>query len=867
MAKLSLIYLIVCGGLWDAESARIKVGHRVDTKESSGTKESSSGRRRKRGRYQYDPFGSMLPPMHHNPMYTHANRYQQEHPEFPNYVSQFEAEERLLMSETLFDQQVELNQEERMQVQCVGMEHLREVTDYIPEQTEMNQQIGSLRHFNPTEAEHWCLPLHRRNKKMPRKLFADTWGFVNVPAFPERLGEIVIDAVHHTDATPKGSHIVLQMKGCTSCDNDWEDFVEWGGLLAIDESGSYRKMYTASRQDNFGAIHWNMGDRTNIVFAPERQSRYQYGRRYGKGLQYQQYPRRWTNDLYKVPRQQQKFLKQYEYKYSSYRFDEFILPDVQKMAQASLQSNGSNGMTAGFVHQHQSDEIKILHELREQEKHLPFNHKLEQVWMDVYVCQEVQGGGLRCPPKPAESLIMHDGALMFDSADTALFDQLGESAGQCTFGNCMTARGRLGQMSDGTPLTMCSGCTSQKCGHQTRAYPPWSQRQEGHFNCLVERMYEPGRAEDLLLQKGDGGMNQTEGFGSGLFFRKASGSVGHVEGHINWHLSVPRAGHCQPFLQDVAYIGIGVDECDKCRRDAGAVDIDIGLLLLSCNQDPNSKSLGNAGQCAYYDHQNYAHRRPKNNFYAISEDDRGGDGEGDDEWAFLNLAELAKMGVTHAVVLANIFGCASHTAQIGWQDLEGAFARVTGSSRASKDFENAETISYIDLDGMTGPAKNGAALLMFYLSDDINLAEPEKMQRSDAAAGSGRHWKMVVAKAPFQGRTMASGWRELANFGLQIIGHEENGAHYQVEHMELPTLMGTGQTSGPTTELMPELTPVLLGSMEDANSYHPSGETKSGRHAKEMDNVDLWKKLAITLPGGAPGTDSICAATHTGPRK
>ena len=30
---------------------------------------------------------------------------------------------------------------------------------------------------------------------------------------------------------------------------------------------------------------------------------------------------------------------------------------------------------------------------------------------------------------------------------------------------------------------------------------------------------------------------------------------------------------------------------------------------------------------------------------------------------------------------------------------------------------NAETIGYVDLDGMSGPARNGAALVMFYLSE------------------------------------------------------------------------------------------------------------------------------------------------------
>ncbi|CAE7237259.1 kptA [Symbiodinium sp. CCMP2456] len=160
-------------------------------------------------------------------------------------------------------------------------------------------------------------------------------------------------------------------------------------------------------------------------------------------------------------------------------------------------------------------------------------------------------------------------------------------------------------------------------------------------------------------------------------------------------------------MQDVAYVGIGVDECDKCR--GGEVDVDIGVVLLSCGRG-GTKALGGASKCTYYDHMNYAHKSARSANYKISEDDRSGEGEGDDEWAFLNLAGLRTSGVTHVMVVANIWGCAhgSPTSSIGWQDLEGAFLRVTGSSANSKEFSNAETIGYIDLDGMNGPAKNGA---------------------------------------------------------------------------------------------------------------------------------------------------------------
>ncbi|CAE7217503.1 kptA, partial [Symbiodinium sp. CCMP2456] len=146
-------------------------------------------------------------------------------PASPEVVMQ---EERILASESVVDEQVELNQEERMEVQCVGMKHLREVTTYENEQQEAANEIQSIRSFQPTEAEHKCLPLHLRNKKLPGYLFSDRPTWSNPPPFPERLGEIVVEGVHHTDKTPTGHHVVLELVGCTSCENDQTKEVEWG---------------------------------------------------------------------------------------------------------------------------------------------------------------------------------------------------------------------------------------------------------------------------------------------------------------------------------------------------------------------------------------------------------------------------------------------------------------------------------------------------------------------------------------------------------------------------------------------------------------------------------------------------------------
>jgi len=795
-----------------------------------------------------DPFGDMLPPMQINPMVqqAHANSVNANPataqgaplPPMPVVME----EERILESEALLVGQVELNQEERMEVQCVGMEHLREVTYYELEQKEAETEVRNIRHFQPTEAEHKCLPLHFRNRKIPGHLFADRpSGYVNPPGFPERLGEVVIEAVHHTENTPGKHHVVLEVLGCTACENDFEDFVEWGGLLAVDETGSYRKMYTAGRVDNYGNRHFGMGDRKPIVEAPVPPKSHRYI-----------YPRTWT--FQGTPSPKQKYLKQFSYKYSSFRFDDKILADVEELAKEAVSEH--TNVNPGFVQKHQAQELKILQELRDQEKHIPFNHKLEQMHMHIYICSE-QGSGLVCPSAPAETVIVHDGALAFDSGKTSNLDELGKHTAKCAYGPCMRSRSLPDEKGEAVPLTMCSGCGDTKCAPHSRTTPHASMPsilkdgQGNLFNCMVERAYTGDQHVDMLFQQEGKGGRESAGF----LFRGAS-SKGHVTGHINWHLTVPRAGECEPFLQNVAYVGIGVDECDKCPN-GGGVDVDIGVVLLSCRPG-NQKNLGTVGQCSYYHHINYQQRRTKTNNYAISEDNRDGEGEGDDEWAFLNLEGLQRDGVTHVIVSANIFGCKSGGSPqggIGWQDLEGAFLRVTGSGATSKEVSNAETIGYIDLDGMQGPAANGAGLVMFYLSEDSNLAKPQHLERTDGAKASGYNWKMLTAKKPYPGRNMNT--KMLESFGISIINTPEAGVPQQFQAMDFPTAMSTEMNAH--SSAVNELMPVRMEGIEQAKNFHPAGETSEEIKAKHMSEQTLWHNFAYVLPEGPPGTDTLCA--------
>jgi len=783
-----------------------------------------------------DPFGALMPPTNGNPNIQIPMMQPDASEDSPDVRTATE-EERLLNSEAVLNEQVELDQEERMQVECVGMEHLREVTEYETEQAEVESEIKSIRNFNPTEAEHKCLPLHKRNKYMPSKFFTDHDRFVNLPAFPERLGELVIEEVVHTDKDPgSNQHVVLELEGCTSCANDLTETVEWGGLLPTDETGSYRKMYRgSSNEDNFGKKHFFRGDRTPIVQSKTTKS--------GNPPVF---------DFAATGTKNQKYVKRYQYKYSSYDFDAKIEPEAKQIAKEAVTDNET--INAHFVAMHKDDETHLMQELREQTKHVPFNHKMEQLHFNVYVCSEA-GGRLDCPPTPQETLIVLDGALVVESSATMLLDQLGALTGFCSYGPCAKSKG-ISHKGWTWPYTMCSACGASPC-KAARTEP--SERlhslsklgPENWFNCMVERLYTKSGYADALLQS-DTDYHPEARRGHGMLYHGTS-SPGHVSGHINWHVTIPKTGECTPFMDDVAYVGIGVDECDKCGGQG--VDVDIGVLLLSCGHDASSDKLGSPSACEYYHHLNYAQRSTNNNYYGISEDSRGGEGEGDDEWVFLNLAKLREQKVTHALILANIYSCQNGQQPAGgidWQDLEGAFLRVVGSTGTSKEFPMAETISYIDLDEMRGPAGQGAAVLMLYLSDNQKLAKRKEIERTDGAADSDRVWKMLATKKPITGRTISQSAKDLRHFGLDV---HENTLGEQAQSMNLMNTMATGQQ---VPDLTNELGPVVSDGIKVAHNTHVSGETTYEQKAKHMDDHKFWQNFAATLPGGPPGSDAMC---------
>merc|ERR1712151_1367926 len=71
-------------------------------------------------------------------------------------------------------------------------------------------------------------------------------------------------------------------------------------------------------------------------------------------------------------------------------------------------------------------------ELRHEEKHVPFNHELEQLHIELRVCTET-GSGLKCEMEASEELVVHDAAVLGGSAQKTMLDQLG-NGDRCSYG-------------------------------------------------------------------------------------------------------------------------------------------------------------------------------------------------------------------------------------------------------------------------------------------------------------------------------------------------------------------------------------------------------------------------------------------------
>uniref|UniRef100_A0A7S0AFD9 Uncharacterized protein n=1 Tax=Pyrodinium bahamense TaxID=73915 RepID=A0A7S0AFD9_9DINO len=795
-----------------------------------------------------DPFGDLAPPEDQNPIVARAS----------SGIRQMWTEAaRVLSGVSLIDEQVELERSADLEVECAhGRDadpdsHRRLRTDYSSEQGEAELESKSVEHFTIARASSQCYELKVGKRYLPARFFTDAEAdYVHVPAFPEVMGELVIEAVQHVGTgVSNRHHVVLELVGCTSCENDITESVEWGGLLQLDETGGYWKMYREGKlhySDNFGKAHMRKGSRKPIVEMPPSQGPHGFPRSFA---------------FESTPYKKQKHVKQYRYKYVSTFYDKHIEPKVRELG--GVATSWSTHFNQDFANRKGDKTLTILKKIQSQARHVPFNHKMEQLHIHVYVCEE-DDDDLACPDKPNETVIVHDGALTTSSSATVFFDELGRTSSRCTFGPCADKDAKHnGLLLNGVlyPYTMCSSCADRACA-RPRTAPDNSSvsliqnTPENWFNCLVERTFTPTGYVDRLLQSREDTDPQAQE-GSGLIY-SGTESPGRIVGHINWRVTYLGRGHCQPLMQDAVYIGIGADEADKCRG-LGGVDLDIGAVLLKCLHDKDSDRLGSPRWCQplhQVHHAKYGDVKEHTEFRnmcGISADSKSGRHVGDDEWLYLRLSELAEIGVTHIAVTASIHGCGDGTMPsegLTWNDLEGAFMRIAGSSGKAVDLPSAATSGLIDLDEMRVGTARGALVAMLYLTDDDKLAKPGLMERHDVARKDGKVWKVVSLQKPFVQHSMTEVVKHLTPL---IKGLHELSLSEQVSQMDLDMALATGQT-------LPGLTGKLGILIDKALKQDEPHAGPDEANMQAMQSSRFWEHVSEVMPGGLPSADVPCTS-------
>jgi hypothetical protein len=235
----------------------------------------------------------------------------------------------------------------------------------------------------------------------------------------------------------------------------------------------------------------------------------------------------------------------------------------------------------------------------------------------------------------------------------------------------------------------------------------------------------------------------------------------HLEGSINWGVTVSKKGYCTEASAPILYIGTGVDEDPDDPHDD--VDLDLGamffrwkigsgnartqmeevgsLYFMSSKRDGNpqqkpaqlyEKSPGR------FDTRACMVSGPKGAHFpssartstcgssnkaspALAEysgDNLDGSGEGDDEWMIFDLEKLREAGITHIAIVVNIYNSRGGSAKTIDQ-VEGGFLRAVMSGRSEKEWATATTAQYVDLDTIPSAARKTAAIVAVLYVDEI----------------------------------------------------------------------------------------------------------------------------------------------------
>jgi len=167
-----------------------------------------------------------------------------------------QGQEKILRLEEVAEYEAEDYEEEKVEEVCVASGK-REESSYEGEQMEADKELAKPADGGAQEPYHECDKIWGTHKSIYPTFFRK-WGtaytnrstsFMGAasivydnsgrrPMFPERLGEFVIQEVRHLEPEA-GQHLLLTLRGCTSCENELTETVEWGGLVLMNEDGEY----------------------------------------------------------------------------------------------------------------------------------------------------------------------------------------------------------------------------------------------------------------------------------------------------------------------------------------------------------------------------------------------------------------------------------------------------------------------------------------------------------------------------------------------------------------------------------------------------------------------------------------------------
>jgi hypothetical protein len=539
------------------------------------------------------------------------------------------------------------------------------------------------------------------------------------------------------------------------------------------------------------------------------------------------------------------------YMFSSYKGDSVIEPLLEEVRVGGAGSK---------------EKLTIVgKELRHEEKHIPFNHELEQVHVDLFICSE-SGSGLSCE-RSGESLVIHDGAVLGGSTGTSMLDQLGDkdicstgicSTGtfntECTPGECTSPSvfNRYNQQSN-----LCYGTETEGAFSSTnksgRPAPPTS------FSCIKEIFN--GQATPIVS-----GAAHTQG----LFFRTGTNSKAHITGHMQWHVTVPTPGTCVPELGDSFYIGMGVAEADPCIGTEGP-DLDLGMIFYACSGAGKTPEVGmksGSSDCTVLNYRTWGSWYKNNaisQWAQYSGDAQDAAGGGDDEWFFIRLDAMRQLGVTHIAITTHVYGCTGNqNAELSFGQLEGAFMRFAAGPTDLQNFQGVETMAYLDVDvSMAKTPYKGAVMAVLFLEKatdhklPVSHSEWIESGRADEAASQGMRWQVGFLTDPIRSSNafnMKAGG-VLNQIGAQVFGNKEISDDKRLDAADSLTKMHAGEVSD-TGNVLQSLTGAQTAEFESESHTDSSFATQ----AVAMPQEHFYQHYSYTFEAGHPGTSLFCFA-------